>query len=263
MHLRIILVSSLLGLTLASACGGSDSGGFVNTRPSAEEPFSFNVARETQTALRLEGISGTVEVTGTPGATSISVAGVRRVEADTLEDATAHLAELDVVVDSSETEVVVRTVQPKLSAGRNYIVNYTISLPQDFAVNVVNVNGDVTVRSVDGDVVVSCVNGQIHADAIAGNAILALVNGQITASVTLPLGGQIDMGLVNGNIDLQIPQTTSAQFAARVGIGSITLTNLSLSNETVTPGSRTGTLGGGDGTISLDVGIGTIAVRGS
>jgi DUF4097 and DUF4098 domain-containing protein YvlB len=88
------------------------------------------------------------------------------------------------------------------------------------------------------------------------------VNGQITASVTLPSAGEIDMSLVNGNVDLRIPQTTSAQFSATVAIGSISLTNLSLSNETVTPNSRTGTLGGGDGTISLDAGNGTIAVQG-
>ena len=63
-------------------------------------------------------------------------------------------------------------------------------------------------------------------------------------------------------IDLSIPQTTSAQFSATLATGSITLTNLILSNDTVTPGSRSGTLGSGDGTIDLDVVNGTIVVRG-
>lgn len=240
---RLILVPSLLGLILASGCGGSSSG-FVDNRPWAEEPFSFNESVGTQTALQLQGVSGTIEVTGTPGATSIAITGVKRVQANTLEDATAHLAQLDVEVSSSANEVLVQTVQPKFSAGRNYIVNYTISLPQDFDCRILSVNG------------------RIEADAIHGSVFLRLVNGQITASVTLPSAGEIDMSLVNGNIDLRIPQTTSAQFSATVAIGSISLTNLSLSNETVTPNSRTGTLGGGDGTISLDAGNGTIAVRG-
>ncbi len=240
---RLILVPSLLGLILASGCGGSSSG-FVDNRPWAEEPFSFNEPVGTQTALQLQGVSGTIEVTGTPGATSIAITGVKRVQANTLEDATAHLAQLDVEVSSSANEVLVQTVQPKFSAGRNYIVNYTISLPQDFDCRILSVNG------------------RIEADAIHGSVFLRLVNGQITASVTLPSAGEIDMSLVNGNIDLRIPQTTSAQFSATVAIGSISLTNLSLSNETVTPNSRTGTLGGGDGTISLDAGNGTIAVRG-
>ena len=258
---RIVLVFPLLAAMLIAACTDEDSNGVVNLRPSAEEPFSFNVLHDNQTALRLDAISGTVEVTGVPGATSIFITGVKRVEADTVEDATVHLAELDVVVDDLATEVWVRTVQPKLSAGRNYIVNYTITLPQNFAVNVANLN-KVTVRSIDNDCLITSVSGPIHADTIMGNAILTLVNGQISASVILPAAGRIDIGAVNGNINLQIPQTTSAQFAATVGIGSIKLTKLSLSNETVTPGSHKGTLGSGDGTITLNVWNGTIAVQG-
>lgn len=242
---RLILVPSLLGLILASGCGGSSHGsGFVDNRPWAEERFSFDVPRGTQTTLRLQGVSGTIDVKGTPGATSIAITGVKRVQANTLDDATAHLTELKVAVTSSAAEVLVQTVQPKFSAGRNYVVNYTISLPQDI------------------DCSIMSVNGQILADAIHGSVLLALVNGQITASVTLPPAGEIDMSLANGNINLRIPQTTSAQFSATVAIGSISLTNLSLFNETVTPNSRTGTLGSGDGTISLDAGNGTIAVKG-
>lgn len=255
------LISSVLGLV--AACSHSRSGGAFSARPSAEESFSFDVTRQSQTALRLEGISGTVEVRGSPAANSISVVGVRRVEADTLADATAHLAQLDVVVDNSQTtRVVVRTVQPKLAAGRNYIVNYTVVLPPDMSVNIVHVSGEVVVRAVNADVLVSGVNGRIHVDAIVGNTILALVNGDITGSVTLPSAGQIDIGVANGDIDLQIPWTTSAQFAATVAVGNITLTDLLLSNERATPRSRSGTLGGGVGTVSLDVGSGSIAVRG-
>lgn len=265
--LGIMLVSSLVGVILSAGCGGSSShsSGFVNTRPADEEPFSREIELHSQTALRLEASSGTIAVTGTPGAASISITGVRRVEANTLEDATAHLAELDVEVDSSSpTEVVVRTVQPERELGRNYIVNYTIVLPEGLDVDVDTFSGDITVRSIKADVRISSWNGRIQAEAIAGNADLSLWNGHITASVTLPPGGQIDMTVWNGNIDLTTPQTTSALFDARVGMtGRITLTNLWLSNETVTPGWRSGTLGGGDGRISLGVTNGTIHAHGS
>jgi len=260
--LSLVPVAAMSALVAAGCGGGSDGG--AEPRPSAEEPFSFDVTPTSQRALRLQGTSGEVQMTGAPGATSISITGVRRVQADTIEDATAHLAELKVIVDdSSASEVLVQTAQPQFSAGRNYIVNYTIVLPQDFAVNVASVNGDITVRALTGDCTIRSVNGRILADAIVGNATLTLANGEIIASLTLPSGGQIDIQLANGNIDLDIPLATSAEFVAAVGIGSITLTNLSLSNETVAPGSRSGTLGGGDGTISLDVAIGTIAVHGS
>ena len=42
---RLILVPSLLGLILAAGCGGGSHGdGFVDTRPWAEEPFTFDEA---------------------------------------------------------------------------------------------------------------------------------------------------------------------------------------------------------------------------
>jgi hypothetical protein len=247
---------------LATGGGSSSSGGFVDPRPWAEEPFSFDVVPTSQTSFRLDAISGTITVTGTPGATSISITGERRVQANTLAEATTELAKLKVIVDdSSPTEVVVETVQPQISGGRNYIVNYTITLPPDLDVNIVNI-GDTTVRALKADCTITGVAGRIQADAIEGNTSLTLITGDITAQVTVPPAGQIDMGVITGSIDLQIPQTTSAQFDATVGIGSITVTNLVLTNETITPGSHTGTLGGGSGTISLNAGNGTIAVRG-
>ena len=262
---RAVGAFCLLGVMLASACGGGGDGG-SSTRPAVEEPFSYDVTVANQTALRLIGVNGTVTVSGASGgASSIAITGVRRVEADTLEDATARLAALRVDVSSSATEVLVKTDQPQFAAGRNYIVNYTIVLPEHLDVSVTTINGDVTVRSLNADCMISNVNGGIQADAIVGNALLSLANGNITASVTLPSGGQIDIGVANGTIDLSIPQATSAQFSAMVATGSITLTDLPL---TVPPGSPctpqacSGTLHSGDGTIDLHAGSGAIAVRG-
>ena len=255
----------LLGLVLASACGGGGDGG-SSTRPAVEEAFSYDVNVGTQTALRLVGVSGTVTVSGAAGGTSsISITGERRVEADTLEEATAQLAALRANVTSSMSEVLVETDQPQFAAGRNYIVNYTIVLPEHLNVSVTNLNGNVTVRSLNADCTITNMNGGILADAIAGNAVLSLANGDITAWMTLPPGGRIEIGVVNGTIDLAIPQTTSTQFSATVATGSITLTNLSLA---VPPGSPcgtqacSGTLGSGNGTIDLHAGNGAIAVRG-
>ena len=245
---RLILVSSLLGLLLASGCGGGD-GGSVDTRPWAEEPFSFEVPAGTDlAALELTGFNGSIAVSGAPGVDPISVTGLRRVQADTIEDANLHLADLKVEVSTpSGTKVLVKTVQPSVSAGRNYVVDYTISLPQDF---------DCTIRSL---------NGKILASAIHGNASLELLNGEITASLTLPPSGTVDIRVTNGNIDLRIPQSTSAAFTASVAIGSITLTNLTLVDDPgSTPNARIGTLNppSAGGTISLHVVNGTITVHG-
>jgi DUF4097 and DUF4098 domain-containing protein YvlB len=257
-----IILVALLGLSLFAACDGNRISGVGNTNFSAEEPFSIDIARQNRTMFSLEGISGSVRVTGSPGASSISVTGVRRVESSSVEDATAHLAQLEVEVDSSQAEVVVRTIQPSNSAGRNYIVNYVISLPEDLVVDIANVNGDITVASLKSNAEIHCVNGPILADGIEGNITTEVANGGIGASVTLPPAGHADMRVTNGNIVLRIPQATSAKFSATAVNGSITLKDLTLSDATQTPGSLKGTLGDGDGTISLVVVNGIIVVRG-
>ncbi|UCG52933.1 MAG: DUF4097 family beta strand repeat protein [Candidatus Latescibacterota bacterium] len=256
---RIVLLT-LIGVVLSTACEEDITG--RNKRFAAEEPFDFEVERNTRTYLSLEAINGAIEITGASGGTSISVSGIRRVESDSFEDANAHLPLLEVGIDSTSAGVVVRTVQPAVSAGRDYIVNYTISLPEDFAVMVAGANGDVTTRSLKNGVTVQFANSKILGLGIEGNTVMAVANGQIDATVTLGFGESIALGVANGEISLKIPEDTSAEFSATAANGDITLKNLTLSNRVQTPTSVTGTLGNGDGTITLDVGNGNIGVDG-
>jgi len=88
------------------------------------------------------------------------------------------------------------------------------------------------------------------------------VNGQITAKITLPLNGNIGMANVNGNIDLEIPTNTSAEFSAGLVNGNITITNLVLQNQVSSSTSLTGTLSNGEGTIALTTVNGNISATG-
>ena len=258
---RTMLVLSGIGLALATACE-DDVTGVRDNRFSAEAPFSFDVQVQDRTELRFAGINGTVKITGIPAATSISIVGTKRVESDSQVDADSHLDVIEVEVDSTETDVSVRTEQPDDSEGRNYIVDYTISVPADMMIEATQINGIADVRSISGDVSVGGVNGQIFVDDVEGDVTLTMINGQIDASITLPPDGLAELRVTNGTIRFEIPEETSAEFTATVANGTIALNNLSLSNEIRTPGSVTGTLGQGDGTITLRAANGNIAVEG-
>ena len=258
---RLALVSSLF-LALAAGCSDDDIFNVRNTDSFAEEPFSFEFERKTRTVFRLEGINGKVQLTGMPDISSITVSGERRVGSESVEDARAHLEQLKVEVEESETAITIRTDQPSKAEGRNYEVNYEITLPQDLEIDVDNVNGNVAVQAIHNAVTVDNVNGQIEAEDLAGNATLKLVNGEITASVTLPPEGRLELRVTNGNIDLEIPSGTSAQFSAAVTNGDIETSDLSLKDASSSPHSLTGTLGEGKGTISLFTVNGTISVTG-
>jgi DUF4097 and DUF4098 domain-containing protein YvlB len=261
MNIKILLLMFLV-LALFAACSDDSTTEPRVNKFSAVETVMVDVSSQARTGLNLAGINGEVTITGVAGGGPISITAIKKVKSHTQADANTGLALLSVAADSTGSDVGVRTVHPANPAGRNYEVNYTVSLPDILPVGVANVNGKVTLQSILADVTVQLANGGIVLDDITGSASIDLANGTIFASVTLPPAGQIDFDLANGEIDLFIPVLTSATFAANAVNGSITVIGLTLTDVTQTVGSLTGTLGGGDGSISLDVGNGTIEVEG-
>jgi hypothetical protein len=234
----------------------------ANTNFVAKESFSFKVQVDDHTRLRLEGISGDVIITGVSGSDSIIVAGEKRVGSESTKDAEEYLESLDVSVHDLGDEVFVETIQPEKTYGRSYVVDYDVTLPKDLEVLADNVNGDVTVESLDNSVSVGNVSGLIELKEIFGSAFLELVSGDITSEITLPQYGTIEMSVTSGNIDLDIPVSTSAEFSANVTNGTISMWNLSLKNEASSATSLQGTLGLGQGVISLTTINGDISVWG-
>jgi len=199
---------------------------------------------------------------GTSGANSVYIIGEKRVGSDSIADAQEHLQWLEVIVQSSADEILAKTTQPEETHGRSYVIDYTITLPPDLETLIENVNGVVTIYAMNNLVSVANINGLVALNEIFGNTQVVLVNGQIESEVTLPLDGVIDMSTVNGMIELHIPQNTSAQFSASVGNGVISLSNLDLQDQVSSSNSLSGTLGEGQGTISLSTGNGNIVVSG-
>jgi hypothetical protein len=242
-----------LGLALAlcllwAGCGddnGTGSDGVVdNTDFSAEAAFYFRLDLGSHETLRLEGISGEVMITDVAGSDSVIISGVRRVRSESTEDAEEHLPRLEVAVQDLSDEVFVETRQPEQSMGRSYEVDYEIILPEVLDLDIANVNGQVILEDISGD------------------ALVDVVNGQVVGEVTLDTGGTLGIDVVNGAIDLGIPKTTSAEISAAVVNGYINVSGLTLLDSQSTTNSLTGRLGTGEGTITLTVTNGAIAVQG-
>ena len=238
------------------------TGNVANTDFTAEASFSSEIPVASQTQLALRGINGSVVVSGRSDSSSILVNAVRRVRSESSADAEANLERLQVRVTDLGTQVLVETSQPQDSGGRSFEVDYAITLPRTLEVSVTNVNGAVTIENINAPVNVLNTNGELELQNIVGSVIAEGVNGRIEATSTLPRAGRIELALVNGNVELAIPQNTSATLSARTSNGTVTLSNLSLSSSTSAPSSVQGTLGGGDGTIILTTVNGTIRVSG-
>lgn len=233
-----------------------------NSDSVVEEPFSFAVEVQNQTRLELEAINGNIEIVGVSDADSVFIEGVRRVGSESIADAEEHLNKLQVNISDLSSEILVETIQPKESRGRNYVVEYEITLPKDLELSVGNVNGNIFITTIENNVAVSNVNGNIDVTEIVGSTSVNLVNGNINSRVTLPVDGRIELATVNGNLSVAIPQNTSAGFSANLTNGTIRTSNLEFVETERTPRSLRGRLGDGQGTITLSTVNGNISMTG-
>lgn len=210
----------------------------------AQESLLFNVEVKDQTQLRLEGINGDVFVSGVAGANAISIKCVKKVYSESYADAKAQLSHLDVKVDDLTDKVFVKSMFPKNSKGRNYLIDYSISMPQNMRVWINNINGEIQFNN-------------MHASVLANQS-----NGDIIGEISLPLNGSIDMTTMNGSIKLDVPKNSSAEFSANVSIGKIKLSNLNLQNKSESAKSLQGRFGDGQGSIIVTTTNGNISVKG-
>ena len=212
-------------------------------RYAASEPFSLSVPVAGQARLRLEGVNGEVWLRGSDAPGPILITGHKRVRSESQADADAHLGDVQVQVVEGADEILVATDQPR-TGNRSYQVDYQITLPRGFHVEVEHVNGAVKLEGLES------------------GAEVDLANGLITGDLTLPPGGTIDLYTTNGEIELEVQRDASAKLSATVSNGTITTSNLTLTGQVSFPRSLTGTLGEGDGTIRLQLVNGDIRVRG-
>lgn len=262
----------ILGIVASGGGGGGGSSNLINCGPdevanqnfSAQAPIAIDINVVNHNELLLTGKHGNVSVSGLPGATSIAVTGMKRVLSESAQDAQAHLQDVTVTTQDLTTRALLETNQPQCELGRKYVVDYAITLPDFFLVRINNNGGDVTIDSIDNEVSINNIAGTVTLTDIVGSAAVDLISGDIVAEITsLPLNGTIQMKILTGDINLEIPTTTSADFTARVFTGNITLTNLVLQSPVVTPNLVTGTLGTGQGNIDLETEvIGDIDVLG-
>jgi hypothetical protein len=262
-----------LVLILLTACDGSvesnfsvnnDGFDFQASEPkfSAEETFTRELPVVNHMRIRLEGVRGGIEIEGQNDANSVTVIAQKWVGSDSLADAEMHLDELEILITDQIDEILIQTLQPEDTQGRSYIVDYHIILPSDMETEVTLMNGDIGVQDVQNSVIVDAVNGNVFLLNVFADATVSLANGNIHSTMALPLDGEIRMSTDNGNIDLGIPTSTSAVFAASVNNGLISESNLEFDAAVQTSHSLTGTLGNGEGVIDLGTINGSISVVG-
>lgn len=266
------LAALLFALALPfTGCDGTATGSSANGPYEffAEDMFSFTVDVTTQVCLSVEATNGTVTIAGVTIPDRLRVNGTRQVRSSRSQlDAHTYLDRLEVSVEEGPDTFNVSTGEPAASTDRVYVVNYEIEVPNGLEVALVSGNGDVTVVRVKSSVDVAAANGDVTLEDIEGSTAIQLGNGEVDAEVALPPDGVVDIEVENGGITLQIPANTSAELHLEVGCCGWSLEGLNLQNQSqsppgVRPATLSGTLGDGQGTVTLVLGNGIINVIGT
>jgi hypothetical protein len=268
------IAKMVFALALLTACGGGNDINFnfegnnwpwpwkSNANFFAEKTFLQNVTVVDHKNLRLDGVNGAIVITGQPGGDTVMVTAKARVGSNTFIDAQEGLDQLGVSIIDEDDGISVQTLQPNKTQGRQYLVDYTVIVPSDLTVNVSLVNGHVTVNDIDNSISVVLDNGNVDFADIYGDATVSVDNGNINGTMILPPDGEVMITTVNGDIDMGIPTSTSAELFGLVTNGTIGWNNLNLTNVQSTNKSLQATLGDGAGLIDLKTVNGNIDIVG-
>ncbi len=227
---------------------------------SASTDFAHHVRTGGQYRLYVNNINGSVEITG-GSEEKLIVRGNKGVRASTSEKAERALEELQIRIDRFEDEIKLQTIPPRRYE-TDFWVDYHIEVPEEWQINVDQVNGIVEIMDIDNSVEVLVSNGNIVTDNIYGSVSARTSNGNIDADVHLTAEQEIDFKTTNGSIALRIPRLTSASFLAQVGNGVIRLFNLQLQDQQQSSHRLQGRLGDGEADIVLSTVNGNVEVIG-
>jgi hypothetical protein len=245
---------------LALSCEIND----VNNNSDAEYRDSFLYTRSTgaRTEFFINNVNGELTVIGVDTLSEIRISGTRIVKDQSVEDARQHIDDIEIDVVESSSVLSVKTIQPNTSNGRTYQVKYEVMIPSSWRVTASNVNGGVEISSIRNSVTTMVVNGTVSVSEISGSASVSVTNGTISGRVYLPENGNCNFTLVNGNVNLLVPRTTSADVNATVAVGTVSVTNLPIVYGTNSRTTVSGVLGSGKGTIRLSTVNGLVQLIG-
>ncbi|HEX6982522.1 MAG TPA: DUF4097 family beta strand repeat-containing protein [Balneolaceae bacterium] len=154
--------------------------------------------------LNVNVIHGSVTVTGYDGnEVLISYSGgdnedQQKVTEEGLRRISSNSVGFQVSEDNNEVTISgVSPMQP---------VDFEISVPQNFSLNLSAVNGELLVKNVSGEMELSSVNGEINLLGVNGSALVNTVNGDITAVFDeVPPNAPMAFTNLNGDIDVTLP----------------------------------------------------------
>ncbi len=168
-----------------------------------EEKFAKTVPLAKAGKLSLTNISGDVEILTSKEA-QVKIEALKTSKASSLEKAKENAAKVTIEVTGEGDLVRIETKYPKKSGDSwggdsiNVSVDYKIWVPEQAAVEIKSVSGDIGIAALGGQAKIKSVSGNVDLGGAAG-AEVELVSGDLTMA---KIAGDAHVNAVSGNIDV-------------------------------------------------------------
>jgi DUF4097 and DUF4098 domain-containing protein YvlB len=222
-----------LGVALMLVAAGS-----LHAEETANRTDRISAALVPGSTLRIDNVSG--DVVAAPGPQFSAVATIV-VVAPTKERAQEILGKVRLVQLREGNEFSIETLWPE-SRGRfergrlarrhlsarcddcRINARFNVTIPPGVTAALETVNGDVTVRDLDGDLDLETVNGKVEAQGVRRSLEAHTVNGNLVAEAVAAPGSLIELQTVNGAVTLTLPREARFDVSASTMHGSISST---------------------------------------
>lgn len=250
--MRLITVAVVV--SLCSACSMHASQG---------APFHWSGSVGAGKTITIKGVNGSIAAEHSSG-TDVDVTAVRTAHRSNPNDVRIHVA-------PTANGYTVCALYPgdgndclsshSHTRNNDTQVEFTVRVPSGVRLDAHTVNGSVMAQSLRADVAASTVNGKVEVSTL-GSVVANTVNGNIHATM-----GRVNWSearkfhTVNGNIDLDLPSSTSAEIRASTVNGSISSDFPLMVHGRFGGKSITGTIGTGGRELDASTVNGSIHLR--
>ncbi len=214
----LVVLAGVAGVVVRSSSGSgtvSEIRGLVSQNASGEARDEIRQTYELAPGAR-------VEVGGINGPVKIETADTRTAEVYIERTASSEeaLSRRKITVEGSGDKLRIRgeTTEHKFLAklfGSKASEKVTLKLPRQISLSVKGVNGTVVVGEISGPIEISGINGKVQVANAAGSATLKGINGGVIVGLKSVVSSGIELSGINGNIELRLPADLNADFEAR------------------------------------------------
>lgn len=253
------------GLTLSLCLSTLFSGCCINVgdvfKAKYEKTENLSVPVKDTTELYLETDVGSITITGAD-VTDCSITAEITVKAGTKEKARELAEQVKIELEASGDRLSIKARKSDALKNRSLAVDFKITVPRQLNLNCTTHVGTIRVSDIEGSIKASADVGSIICKKVAADLDLRSNVGSVEVeySDTAPAACNVEIATNVGSIEFAGPPQISAQLNVSTNVGSIK-TGKPVTVVGKLGKSIKGTIGSGQGKLSLRTNVGSIEIK--